>query len=247
MATDNRHTAWACILYPESTDIERFILAAKRFHVASALSPLHAFDEYDEADLDDYLTREKEKWLNEGERRPIVGVRKKEHYHWMVTFGRQKKSAAQVLKMIEKYAPTVKYVEPVTSVAKYLQYFTHQNDPDKYQYSPNDVRSFCGFDLSPLWSVTEAQEVEGMTVIIGWCREYGLVNWCDVVDLVLELGNAEYVTAMRQNQYLIKSYCESLHEVNTGKKPMSVNIEHVADQIRRGYDPNTGELFQQVA
>lgn len=242
MATDNRRTVYAITVYPDSTDIDRMIRKVKRLHIASALSPLHDSDTYEQEDVEDYEERKKDGNVDEGEEAPEVGKPKKPHYHWMISFGRTKKSVKQVLDIVHTFAPTVKWVQPIYSWEKYLQYFCHQNDPDKAQYAPADVRGFCGADLSPLWAVTDADCMSALGQILNWVRMHSLYNWDEVVDVVMEIGNASQIQAMRQNQYLIKSYCDSIYEKSMGKRQSFASVNEVVKKILGNPDPVTGEI-----
>ena len=241
MATDTRTTSYAITLYQESCDIGRFISHVKHLHVPNALSPLHDSDIYDDADVDRYQQRVKDKTVAPDEDVPEVGKLKKPHYHWCVSFGRQKKSAAQVLELIRDVAPTVRWAEPLGSFTGYLRYLIHLDDPEKFRYDVNDIQAFCGCDLSPLWRVTEQQSNGAMAEILAWCRQYGIYSWCDVVDIVMGIGSTDLIKAMQTNQYLIKSYCDSIYLKHSGKMPDNIDTEKVIALIRKGNSP-TGEL-----
>lgn len=241
MAADSRVSSYAITIYPQSTDMAAFKARVKHLYTPNALSPLHCNDTYDEEDVTRYQERLKLGMVAPEEDVPEVGKKKKEHYHWVVSFGNVKKSARQVLELIRDVAPTVKWAEPVGNFRGYLRYLIHMDDPEKYQYDVNEIQAFCGCDLSPLWKINKQQSNSATFEILNYCRSYGLYNWCDIVDMVWLLGNPDLIEALQQNQYLIKSYCESLYAKHSGKMPSDVDINSLVRKIQEGHSP-TGEL-----
>lgn len=110
---------YATVVYPESAPENwQEILAEQK--VPAFISPLHDMD------------------FNPG------GEKKKEHYHVVIMFEGVKtmEQAEDLLKMIGGVG-----VEKVNSIRGYARYLCHMDNPEKYQYSQDNVRCLGGADF----------------------------------------------------------------------------------------------------
>ena len=108
---------WATIVYPESAP-ENWRDILRELHIPAIISPLHD----DDVDTD-------------------TGEIKKAHYHVILLFDNTK---------TEKYANEIASyfggirTKRVHSIKAYTRYLTHMDDPDKAQYSQDDIECFSG-------------------------------------------------------------------------------------------------------
>lgn len=72
-----------------------------------------------------------------------TGEPKKPHYHVMVMF-EGKKSVEQIQEIFNSIGGVG--LDVVKSVRGYARYLCHLDNPEKAQYLPDDVKSFCGAD-----------------------------------------------------------------------------------------------------
>lgn len=109
---------YACIVYPESAPENWQQLLAENF-VPAFISPLHDKD------------------INP------TGELKKPHYHVMIMFDNTKvpEQAMEIFSLIGGVG-----CEIVKSLRGYARYLCHLDNPEKVQYSVDDVRSLCGSD-----------------------------------------------------------------------------------------------------
>lgn len=133
---------WATILYPDSArEGWRDILTDLK--VPCFLSPLHDKD------------------LNPD------GTLKKPHYHILFIFDGVK-SREQVLDIVSLlFAVGTEYVNSVRGYARYL---CHLDNPEKFQYSTNDVVSYCGIDYSDFISLS-SDNIKIIHEMIDFCEE----------------------------------------------------------------------------
>lgn len=111
---DNRVRNYACVVYPDSApDNWLSIIAESKIPVI--ISPLHDKD------------------LNP------TGEPKKPHYHVVVAY-EGKKSPEQVKSFFDSFCGVG--LEVVQSLRGYARYLCHLDNPEKAQYSVEDVRSF---------------------------------------------------------------------------------------------------------
>ena len=113
---------WGAVIYPESAP-EDWIEQLKLKGLSFAISPLHDKD------------------INP------TGEPKKPHYHIVMCYGNPTtyENVKQVLEELGQPIPI-----PLESVRGYYRYFTHKDNPEKYQYNENDIRLFNGFDVTDI-------------------------------------------------------------------------------------------------
>ena len=129
---------WAFVGYPESMP-DNWLSILNEYHIPMAISPLHDKD------------------LNSD------GEEKKAHYHVLLVYGNTT-TATNISKISESVNGTKPI--PVMSLKGYYRYLTHKDNPEKYQYSDNDIKLICGFDPSDYWSYSANEEVQIRVAII---------------------------------------------------------------------------------
>lgn len=123
---DSRYRNFGTFVYPESAP-DNWIDIISDWHVPCFISPLH------DKDVD-----------------PVLNQPKKPHYHVMVMF-EGKKSMDQVRKIFADICGVG--CEVVNSIRGYARYLCHMDNPEKAQYSTEDVRAFAGADYLSICSL----------------------------------------------------------------------------------------------
>lgn len=111
---------WGAVVYPESAPEDwKEILKLKG--ISFAVSPLHDKD------------------INP------TGETKKSHYHIIMCFPgpTTDKTVNDIMKELSQPIAI-----PLESVRGYYRYFTHADNPEKYQYNAADIQLFNGFDVT---------------------------------------------------------------------------------------------------
>lgn len=156
---------WCFVLYPDSAPPDwREILNSSG--LAWAMSPLHAFD------------------LN------ADGGKKKGHYHVIIIW--QATTTYKAVKSFTqgKLCGTVPQV--LHSPLGYYRYFTHKDNPEKYQYDERDIESGNGFDIADYAKMTKKQRVEMHYAISQMIMDNNIDNYRDAVAMCMALGFDEY-------------------------------------------------------
>lgn len=114
---------WECILYPDSTDLEKFLAFVDSHYISYMCSPLHDKDIYDKYD----------DRFEESETNPKY---KKPHRHCILFFpsNRSLKPLARFLGLGENQ------LAPVGDLHKAVRYLTHEDNPEKASYDRTEVR-----------------------------------------------------------------------------------------------------------
>lgn len=116
-----RTNLWTIVFYPGDSAPNDYLNILQNLHIPCLLSPMH----------------DKDKNGN--------GFEKKKHQHLMIYYGLgQKKSYDQVLKIANLLG--VNECDYVDNRNALVRYFIHADNPEKYQYSKDDLISLNGFE-----------------------------------------------------------------------------------------------------
>ena len=125
MAKETRARGYAFLLYPESAP-EDWRSIIDDWHVPWAESPLHDQD------------------VNPG-----TGEVKKAHWHILLNFD-SVKSYDQVTELLSQLGDGATVPQKLNSVKAMLRYFCHMDNPEKFQYSRDDIIGHGGLDVDDL-------------------------------------------------------------------------------------------------
>ncbi len=120
------------LIYPESADPNFRQIISENFDGSWALSPLHDSDMHED------------------------GTLKKPHYHGIITFDKKQRPSAlkKLLELVGANPFVIAYTNSERVKGAY-DYFTHQNNPEKAQYSDTGIELFKGFDINDFKSLKE--------------------------------------------------------------------------------------------
>lgn len=156
---------WCFVLYPESAPVNwREIL--NRSGVAWAVSPLHEHD------------------LN------ADGSPKKAHYHVIIIW-----LASTTYNAVKKFThDTLNSTVPqvLQSPVGYYRYFSHKDNPEKYQYDEKEIESGNGFDIADYAKLTKQQKLEMHMRISQMILDNQIGRYDQAVELCMGLGFDEY-------------------------------------------------------
>lgn len=152
---------WAIVVYPESAP-ENWIELLSETMLAFAVSPLHDRDVNPDGEV------------------------KKAHWHVILSWdGPQRASAAQkIAEMLNSPIPI-----KLESVRGAYRYFTHRDNPEKYQYEEKDIRVFNGFDVSQYVALTKEEKYQAVSEIKKIIHENKIIEYLDLLDT---LENVDY-------------------------------------------------------
>lgn len=199
MSKDIRKRNWWFILYPESAphDWETYL---EDLHVPVTVSPLH------DKDLDD------------------LGQPKKAHYHVILEYS-GKKSYSQILGITEDLCcPIPQVVNDIRSAKRYL---IHKDDPDKYQYSKDDIKAFGGADFESAFEPTKSECDMYVFQMQEYCDEFNISEYSDLARVARsEHRNTWFYALNRYASYVMNLYIKSKRHAP-----------------KKHEDPETGEIL----
>lgn len=156
---DDRARTWCAIVYPESAP-ENWRELLDEQHISWACSPLHDKD------------------LNP------TGEVKKPHWHIVLSF-QGKKSFEQVCELLKPVKSPIP--QRCGDIRGAVRYFVHLDNPDKAQYSKNDIRAFGGFDVEDALKLSKSEETQVLKDILKFAREQNLREYSTLGDYILDM------------------------------------------------------------
>lgn len=177
---DGRFRNFATVVYPESAPADWLEILSGHF-VASFVSPLHDKD------------------LNP------TGEPKKPHYHVILMF-EGKKSIEQARAIFETIGGVG--CEVVNSIRGYARYLCHLDNPEKAQYSPEDVKSFCGADYNGVIGLA-IDKYKAIREMIHYCDENNILAFSDLLEIAAERRFDWFRVLCDNGSIVMKEYLKS--------------------------------------
>lgn len=189
MANDIKARHWAIVVYPESAP-ENWIDILSETMLPFAVSPLHDKDVNPDGEV------------------------KKAHWHVILSWdGPQRATAAKKMAELLNSPIPIK----IESVKGAYQYFTHKNNPEKFQYDEKEIRVFNGFDISQYVALTNQERYQAIRDIIKIIHERGIVEYLDLLDILVAVDDSLFRVAC-DNTILFNAVVRSArHRVKNGK------------------------------
>lgn len=148
---------WGAVIYPESAP-EDWKENLKLKGITFAVSPLH------DKDITDEVSKEC----------------KKPHYHIIMCFANPT-TADNINRILKELNQPIGI--PLESVRGYYRYFTHKDNPEKYQYNESEIELYNGFDVCDILNSSEVfQSLKEIQMLI---IEHEILEYCDLMDFLL--------------------------------------------------------------
>ena len=179
---------WGAVVYPESAPEDwKEILKLKG--LTFAVSPLHDKD------------------INP------TGESKKEHYHIIICFSGPTTDKTVNDIMTELNQPIA---IPLESVRGYYRYFTHKDNPEKYQYKDTDIELFNGFDVTDVLNNFEVYEyLKAIQLLI---LENDITEYSELMDFLMSNDYMEMWNVASSHTLFLNTYITSKrHKIERSK------------------------------
>lgn len=201
-----------------------FLAFLDGLQMPACCSMIHDKDKYTKEDIRKWVDRHTDKetgklneWaLKEGI--PEEGQHKKKHVHFMLCAN----GPMQPKWFLEKIAPVQEYCSNyfinVNSVGSMMRYYAHMDTEEKYQYSPLDIHSFGGLDMSPLLKTTKLSNLQVLVKVMDNILENGFRHYCQLVQWALNLGDVDVLSNVAGRASFYANYFKSLHDWEEEKR-----------------------------
>ena len=111
-----------------------------------------------------------------------TGIPKKPHFHIILAY-----NGPTTYKNVENLTKSLNQTIPkaLESVLGYYRYLTHEDNPEKYQYSKKDIQAFNGFDIGEYDFLTKTQ-IKGIIIAIQqFIIDNSIFEYSDLMDELL--------------------------------------------------------------
>lgn len=196
MAKENvKKRNWAFVLYPESAPADWREQLTKS-GIQAAVSPLHDRD------------------LN------ADGEPKKPHYHVILVYGNPTTYNNVKSFTNGKLGQTVP--QPLEQVRGYYRYLTHEDNPEKEQYSKSDIQLINGFDIRDFVEMTKSEVTRYKRELLDFIRDNNLIEYSDLLDILLDGGEATadlFEVASNHTLFLTKYIASRRYKITGCTRP----------------------------
>lgn len=171
---------YACVVYPESAPADWLDIVASN-KIPVFVSPLHDMD------------------VNP------TGEPKKPHYHVLAMFD-SVKTKEQATALFTTFGGVG--CEVVNSVRGYARYLTHMDNPEKAQYSQDDVKSFGGADYIHVIG-TSADKAKAIREMIAYIEENDMDCFADLMSYASIHRSDWFDCLINSGAYVVKEFIKS--------------------------------------
>ena len=135
-----------------------------------------------------------------------TGEPKKPHYHLLLVY-----SGPTTYSSVAKFTASLNATipQPLESVRGMYRYFSHKDNPEKYQYDEADIQTLNGFNIADLVELTRSEVNAIKMQILSIIRTVGITEYADLIDFLIDNDMlAEYDVAVN-NTFFFNSYVAS--------------------------------------
>lgn len=175
---------WAFVLYPDSAPSD-WREQLRRSGVACAISPLHDRD------------------INP------TGEPKKPHYHVILVYGNP--TTYNNVKGFTNGQLGQTIPQALEQVRGYYNYLTHADNPEKAQYSVNEIECINGFDIRDFVELTKSEVIRMKREILDFIRSNEIFEYSDLMEALMDGGQetADWFEVASNNTVFFDRYLSS--------------------------------------
>ena len=181
---------WAFVMYPESLP-ENWQEILTQTGLPIAISPLHDKD------------------VN-----PDKTVKKK-HYHVILTYNGPT-SFAVVKKITDELNAPIPIA--LEAIKGYYRYFTHKDNPEKFQYDEKDIKTLNGFSVLDFVEITKSEVFEIKNILMDLICEKNFTEYADFMDFVRKNLTLAEKDVASSHTYFFCNYLSSRRHTRLGGK-----------------------------
>lgn len=188
---------WTFVLYPESAPKD-WQEKLKLSGLMCAISPLHDKD------------------INP------TGEAKKAHYHILIVY-----SGPTTYNAVAKFTASLNATIPqaLESVRGMYRYFSHKDNPEKYQYNEAEITTINGFNINDLVELTKSEVNEIKASILGYVRRLCITEYADLVDFLVDNEMLAEYDVVINNTFFFNTYITSRRN-SSSYTTIKETIEH---------------------
>ena len=172
---------WTFVLYPESAPAD-WIDRLQKTGLQAEISPLHDKD------------------INPD------GTHKKAHYHIILCY-----SGPTSYTVVKALTDSLRQPipQPLEQVKGMHRYFTHMDNPEKYQYDSREIKALNGFDILDFVEMSKSEVNKALKDLQALIRNMDFTEYSDFMDFLLDNEQDELYDVASSHTYFKKKYISS--------------------------------------
>ena len=182
LSKNERTRNWSFVVYPESLP-ENWLSMLGELCVPCCVSPLHDKD------------------LN------ADGTEKKAHYHIVLAYD-GKKSYEQILEVTQMFNGTIP--QKVANMKGIIRYLIHADNPEKAQYSKDDIKAFGGLCVDDYLVIDKNERYIYIREMMNYVKDNGIVEFKDLLEYAaVEKFDTWFKLLCDSSAYVMQEYIKS--------------------------------------
>ena len=136
-----------------------------------------------------------------------TGEPKKAHYHVLMCY-----SGPTSYSVVERFTKSLNQPipKPVEQVRGIYRYLTHEDNPEKAQYSKADIQTLNGFSIADFVEMTKSEVTRYKREIVGFIQDNELMEYADLMEAIMAgAGPEEWFDVASSNTLFFSSYLKS--------------------------------------
>ena len=172
---------WTFVLYPESAPAD-WIDRLQKTGLQAEISPLHDKD------------------INPD------GTHKKAHYHIILCY-----SGPTSYTVVKALTDSLRQPipQPLEQVKGMHRYFTHMDNPEKYQYDSREIKALNGFDILDFVEMSKSEVNKALKDLQALIRNMDFTEYSDFMDFLLDNEQDELYDVASSHTYFFEKYISS--------------------------------------
>ena len=136
------------------------------------------------------------------------GEPKKAHHHVILVYG-SPTTYNNVKALCDRLNQPIP--QPLEQVRGYYRYLTHEDNPEKAQYSKSDIQTLNGFDIREFVELTKSEVTKAKREILQLIRDNSITEYADLIDILMDggEGTADMFDVASNNTLFFKAYLTS--------------------------------------
>ena len=100
--------------------------------------------------------------------------------------------------------------QPLEQVRGYYRYFTHLDNPEKFQYDAGRIQCLNGFCITDYVELTKSEVLRIKQDLQGFIRAQNILEYSDLMDTLQDNGNADYYDVASSNTYFLRNTSQAV-------------------------------------
>jgi hypothetical protein len=164
------------------------------------------------------------------------GSKKKPHYHVLLQGGRNWITFAELKELVKNdfNGKGVAVPQKCSNSDGLKRYMTHIDNPEKFQYSKDDIRTFNGASIDEAYKISEEGKKLAIYDIMAFVREHEeMSNYYQLMNYAMDLkadGDSTWFDVLLSNSWTIERYISSRRNA---VKDEEVELAKQAEKAKR--------------